>query len=80
MALREIAEGAYRDVSLALIPVGLESYYEDHWRRMQELCGADWGRDLPPPDPRPAAAPRPAAEPCPAADLPRPAAELRLTR
>ena len=32
--LPEIESGAYQDLALESIPVGLQSYYEDHWRRM----------------------------------------------
>lgn len=32
--LPEIERGAYKDLKLDVIPVGLENYYEDHWRRM----------------------------------------------
>jgi len=32
--LPEIENGAYNDLDLGKIPVGLENYYEDHWRRM----------------------------------------------
>lgn len=32
--LPEIERGAYRDLSIERLPVGLEGYYEDHWERM----------------------------------------------
>ena len=32
--LPEIEKGAYKDLDFDRIPVGLENYYEDHWRRM----------------------------------------------
>jgi Cdc6-like AAA superfamily ATPase len=32
--LSELDRGTYQDTSLAGLPQGLESYYEDHWRRM----------------------------------------------
>lgn len=32
--LGELERGTYRDSTLAGLPQGLESYYEDHWRRM----------------------------------------------
>jgi hypothetical protein len=32
--LPEIERGAYRDLSIDRLPVGLEGYYEDHWERM----------------------------------------------
>jgi Swt1-like HEPN len=32
--LSELERGTYQDTSLAGLPQGLESYYEDHWRRM----------------------------------------------
>jgi hypothetical protein len=33
--LYEIEKGAYRDLEFERLPVGLEDYYEDHWRRMK---------------------------------------------
>jgi len=32
--LPEIEMGAYKDMKFEQLPVGLENYYEDHWRRM----------------------------------------------
>lgn len=32
--LPEIARGAYTDITVDMLPVGLEGYYEDHWNRM----------------------------------------------
>jgi hypothetical protein len=32
--LPEIERGIYRDLTIEQLPVGLEGYYEDHWRRM----------------------------------------------
>jgi len=32
--LPEIEKGAYKELKLGQIPVGLQNYYEDHWRRM----------------------------------------------
>ncbi len=42
MVLSEIECGAYADLELAAIPVGLESYYQDHWRRMRQQSELDW--------------------------------------
>jgi len=33
----EIERGAYADLSFESLPMGLENYYEDHWRRMGML-------------------------------------------
>lgn len=32
--LPEIEKGDYKDINLSRLPVGLQNYYEDHWRRM----------------------------------------------
>jgi len=32
--LPEIEKGAYKELELSQIPMGLQNYYEDHWRRM----------------------------------------------
>lgn len=32
--LPELESGAYKDLSLDRLPIGLQSYYEDHWRHM----------------------------------------------
>jgi hypothetical protein len=32
--LTEIERGIYKDLILEALPVGLQNYYEDHWRRM----------------------------------------------
>lgn len=42
MVLPEIERGAYTDLELASIPAGLNSYYEDHWRRMRQQNELDW--------------------------------------
>ena len=33
--LPEIEHGYYKDLGLETLPVGLQNYYEDHWRRMR---------------------------------------------
>jgi CHAT domain len=40
--LPEIESGAYRDLRLDCLPIGLESYYEDHWRRMRHQDEEVW--------------------------------------
>jgi hypothetical protein len=40
--LPEIERGAYKDLELAAIPVGLQSYYQDHWRRMRGMDEEAW--------------------------------------
>ncbi len=40
--LPEIERGAYRDLELAAIPVGLRSYYQDHWQRMRGMDEEAW--------------------------------------
>jgi hypothetical protein len=40
--LPEIERGAYRDRSFRTLPVGLVSYYEDHWRRMRSRNEEEW--------------------------------------
>lgn len=48
MVLPEIEQGAYTDLDLNQIPVGLSSYYQDHWRRMRQQSELDWfGYKLP---------------------------------
>jgi hypothetical protein len=42
MVLPEIESGAYTDLELSSIPAGLNSYYEDHWRRMRQQNELDW--------------------------------------
>jgi hypothetical protein len=40
--LPEIERGAYKDLELAAIPVGLQSYYQDHWQRMRGMDEEAW--------------------------------------
>lgn len=40
--LPEIEKGAYTDVALRNLPIGLRNYYQDHWRRMRKQSGDDW--------------------------------------
>jgi hypothetical protein len=40
--LPEIEHGAYTDLGLDALPIGLQNYYEDHWRRMRGKNEADW--------------------------------------
>jgi len=43
--LPEIEHGAYTDLGLEALPIGLQNYYEDHWRRMRgksETESANW--------------------------------------
>lgn len=40
--LPEIENGAYKDLELEALPVGLQNYYEDHWRRMRGQDEAAW--------------------------------------
>lgn len=40
--LPEIEHGAYEALDLAAIPAGLQSYYEDHWRRMRGVDEETW--------------------------------------
>lgn len=42
LVLPEIERGAYIDLELAKIPVGLQNYYEDHWRRIKSSSDLDW--------------------------------------
>lgn len=42
MVLPEIESGAYTDLELNSVPAGLNSYYEDHWRRMRQQNEMDW--------------------------------------
>jgi hypothetical protein len=38
----EIETGAYRDLDCCALPGGLQSYYDDHWRRMHTGSENDW--------------------------------------
>ena len=38
----DIEDGLYKDLKLETLPVGLQSYYEDHWRRMRIQSENDW--------------------------------------
>ena len=40
--LPEIEKGAYRGRDFRTLPAGLESYYEDHWRRMRSRDENEW--------------------------------------
>jgi hypothetical protein len=40
--LPEIERGAYRGRAFATLPLGLQNYYEDHWRRLRESDGRSW--------------------------------------
>ena len=40
--LPEIEGGAYADLALEHLPVGLENYYEDHWRRIRQRMSSNW--------------------------------------
>lgn len=40
--LLEIERGAYKDLKFDAIPIGLENYYEDHWRRMRGKDEGAW--------------------------------------
>ncbi|HZF08840.1 MAG TPA: CHAT domain-containing protein [Thermoanaerobaculia bacterium] len=40
--LPEIEHGAYQDRSFASLPAGLQSYYEDHWKRMRAADESAW--------------------------------------
>ena len=40
--LPEIEHGAYTDLGLEALPVGLRNYYEDHWRRMRGKDEESW--------------------------------------
>lgn len=42
MVMPEIVSGAYSDLDLTEIPLGLQSYYEDHWRRIRWQSELDW--------------------------------------
>jgi hypothetical protein len=42
LVLPEIECGHYQDRPLDQIPKGLESYYNDHWRRIRQENGLDW--------------------------------------
>jgi hypothetical protein len=37
-----IEHGLYKDLRLEALPVGLQSYYEDHWRRMRIQSENNW--------------------------------------
>jgi hypothetical protein len=40
--LPEIEHGAYTDLGLEALPIGLQNYYEDHWRRMRGEDEEKW--------------------------------------
>jgi len=40
--LPEIERGAYTDLALEALPVGLKNYYQDHWRRMRSQDEDAW--------------------------------------
>lgn len=40
--LPEIERGAYQDLELAAIPIGLQDYYRDHWERMRGMDEEAW--------------------------------------
>lgn len=40
--LPEIESGAYKDLALEALPVGLKNYYDDHWRRMRSMDEDAW--------------------------------------
>ena len=40
--LPEIERGAYKDLQLEALPVGLKNYYEDHWHRMRSRDEHAW--------------------------------------
>lgn len=40
--LYEIEQGAYKDLDLKALPVGLQNYYEDHWRRISNKDQNSW--------------------------------------
>ncbi len=40
--LPEIERGHYQDLALDQIPVGLQNYYESHWKRIKRENGLDW--------------------------------------
>ncbi len=40
--LPEIEGGAYKDLELDKLPSGLESYYNDHWKRMRKQSDNAW--------------------------------------
>ncbi|HJT59432.1 MAG TPA: ATP-binding protein [Ktedonobacteraceae bacterium] len=40
--LPEIEDGAYKGLGLDALPVGLQNYYEDHWRRMRGTNTKEW--------------------------------------
>lgn len=40
--LPEIERGAYKDLELRSLPIGLKNYYEDHWRRMRGQDEKAW--------------------------------------
>lgn len=42
--LPEIERGVYRDRRLSTLPLGLRSYYEDHWQRMRSRNEDEWTR------------------------------------
>lgn len=42
MVLPEIERGVYSNLNLEAIPTGLQSYYQDHWRRIRQQSELDW--------------------------------------
>ncbi len=40
--LPEIENGRYKDQDFDSLPIGLQNYYEDHWRRMRSRDEEDW--------------------------------------
>jgi hypothetical protein len=38
----EVENGAYRNLDEDAIPVGLQGYYDEHWRRMRTASEVDW--------------------------------------
>lgn len=40
--LPEIENGKYKGLDFAAIPVGIQSYYDDHWRYMRHVDERDW--------------------------------------
>jgi hypothetical protein len=41
-ALPEIESGAYQDIALESIPLGLQNYYQDHWKRIRGQDEEAW--------------------------------------
>ena len=40
--LPQIESGVYKDRDFKSLPIGLQNYYEDHWRRMRSRDEEDW--------------------------------------